>query len=43
MAGQLRSKPVAESTIKAVVTRQIRRIGSDPRIVAAVVAKANEK
>ena len=41
--GNCDGKPVAESSIKAFVTRQIRRIGSDPRMVAAVLAKANEK
>jgi site-specific DNA recombinase len=40
--GNCDGKPVAESSIKAFVTRQIRRIGSDPRIAAAVIAKANE-
>jgi site-specific DNA recombinase len=41
--GKCENKPVSEYSIKAVVTRQIRRIGSDPRIVAAVVVKVNEK
>jgi site-specific DNA recombinase len=36
------SKPVSEAEIKAAVPRQIRRIGSDPRIVAVAVAKADE-
>ncbi len=40
--GKCENKPVSEYSIKAVVTRQIRRIGSDPRIVAAVVARVNE-
>jgi site-specific DNA recombinase len=40
--GTCDGKPVSESSIKAFVTRQIRRIGSDPRIVTAVMAKANE-
>ncbi len=35
--------PVSESTIMAVVTRQIRKIGSDPRIVACALAKAEEQ
>ena len=34
---------VAESTIKTAVTRQIWRIGSDPRIVACALAKAEEQ
>ena len=37
------TKPVSEAEIKAVVPRQIRRIGSDPRIVAWAVAKADER
>jgi len=37
------SKPVSEAEIKAAVPRQIRRIGSDPRIVARAVAKADEQ
>jgi site-specific DNA recombinase len=41
--GKCEDKPVSEYSIKAMVTRQIRRIGSDPRMVAAVLAKANEK
>jgi site-specific DNA recombinase len=41
--GKCENKPVSEYSIKAVVTRQIRKIGSDPRIVAAVLAKVNEK
>ena len=40
--GECENKPVSEYSIKAVVNRQIRRIGSDPRIVAAVVAKVHE-
>jgi site-specific DNA recombinase len=35
--------PVSESTIMAAVTRQIRKIGSDPRIVACALAKAEEQ
>jgi len=37
------TKPVSEAEIKAVVPRHIRRIGSDPRIVAWAVAKADEQ
>jgi site-specific DNA recombinase len=37
------TKSVSELAIKAVVTRQIRRIGSDPRIVARAGAKAEEQ
>lgn len=37
------SKCVAESTIIAAVSRQIWRIGSDPRIVACALAKAEEQ
>ena len=36
------NKLVSEYSIKAVVTQRVRGIGSDQRIVAAVVAKANE-
>jgi len=36
------AKSVAESTVKTAVTRQIWRIGSDPRIVACALAKAEE-
>ena len=37
------TKPVSEAEIKAVVPQHIRRIGSDPRIVAGAVAKADEQ
>jgi site-specific DNA recombinase len=37
------AKSVAESTIKTAVNRQIWRIGSDPRIVACALAKAEEQ
>jgi len=37
------TRPVSEPAIKAVVIRQIRRIGSDPRVVALVVATAEEQ
>lgn len=40
--GKCEEKPVSEYSIKAMVTGQIRRIGSHPRMVAAVLAKANE-
>lgn len=36
------AKSVAESTVKMAVTRQIWRIGSEPRIVACALAKAEE-
>jgi site-specific DNA recombinase len=41
--GKCENQPVSEYSIKAEMTLQICRIGSDPRIVAAVVAKVNEK
>ena len=37
------AKSVAESTIRTAVNRQIWRIGSDPRIVACALAKAEEQ
>jgi len=37
------ARSVAESTIKTAVNRQIWRIGSDPRIVACALAKAEEQ
>jgi len=37
------TRSVPEAVIKAVVIRQIRRLGSDPRIVARAVAKAEEQ
>jgi site-specific DNA recombinase len=37
------TRSVSEPVIKAVVTRQIRKIGSDPRIVARALAKAVEQ
>ena len=37
------TRSVAESTIRLTVTRQIRRIGSAPRIVACALAKAEEQ
>jgi len=37
------TKSVSESAIKSLVTRQIRRIGSDPRIKACALAKAEEQ
>jgi len=37
------TKSVSESAIKSLVTRQIRRIGSDPRITACALAKAEEQ
>jgi site-specific DNA recombinase len=40
--GKCENKPVSEYSIKSVVIRQIRRIGSDQRVVAAVVARVNE-
>jgi len=36
------NKPVSEPAIKAAMTQQIRRIGSDPHIVARTMAKAEE-
>lgn len=38
-----RTKAVPESVVKTAVTRQIWRIGSDPRIVARALAKAEEQ
>lgn len=35
------NKPVSECSIKAIVIQQIRIFGSDPRVVAAVVAKVH--
>ena len=37
------TRSVPEAVIKAVVIRQIRRLGSDPRIVARALAKAEEQ
>jgi site-specific DNA recombinase len=37
------TKSIAEYTIKTAVTREIRRIGTDSRIVACAVAKAEEQ
>jgi site-specific DNA recombinase len=37
------TKSVSESAIKSLVTRQIRRIGSDPRIKGCALAKAEEQ
>ena len=37
------TRPVAEAVIKAAVIGQIRRLGSDPRVVARGLAKAEEQ
>lgn len=37
------TKPVSEAEIKVELSRQIRRIGSDPRVVAVAVAKVDEQ
>ncbi|MBI3683317.1 MAG: recombinase family protein [Acidobacteria bacterium] len=41
--GNCETTAVSESAIKAVVTEQIRRLGSDPRIVERIVAKAEQQ
>jgi site-specific DNA recombinase len=37
------TKPLSEAEVKAAVTRQVWRIGSDPRIVTRAAAKADEQ